>query len=272
MTEFAWNLFKNSNSQQNFVLSPLSAQVLLTYLAWAADGQTRNELVVSNGYGHPKQIQKIVQSMLSNGSGRELQIATAMFVAQDMRLNQEFLEGSYNYADVIPVNFMHSQAASRTVTKWLKDKTKGGLEFNELNYAPNTKIALANVVYFKGNWLYTFHPAKPGNFYTPQGPVQVEMMNMKRKFHWGKIGNIAEWVAMPYESQDSLIIILPNANYNVDTVINSLTYNEFDEVLYGIENEAKRADVNITLPKFKLESTTNLIEPLKRVSSRILNS
>lgn len=77
---------------------------------------------------------------------------------------------------------------------------------------------------------------------------------------------------MPYESQDSLIIILPNANYNVDTVINSLTYNEFDEVLYGIENEAKRADVNITLPKFKLESTTNLIEPLKRVSSRILNS
>lgn len=32
ITNFAWNLFRFSNSQQNFVLSPLSPQILLSYL------------------------------------------------------------------------------------------------------------------------------------------------------------------------------------------------------------------------------------------------
>lgn len=265
VTEFAWNLFKNSNTQQNFVLSPMSIQILLSYLAWVADGQTRTELVGSNGYGHPKQIQKIVQSMLADGSGRELQIASAIFVAKDMRLNQEFLDGSVKYADVVPVDFMQPQVASRSIAKWATEKTKGGLKLAEINYSPSTKVALANAVYFKGNWLYTFHPAQPGIFYAPQGTVQAEMMNMKRKFHWGKIGNIAEWVALPYESQDSLIIILPNIDQNIDNVINSMTYRQFDEVMFGIESESKRADVNITMPKFKLESTTGLVEPLQRV-------
>lgn len=32
ITNFAWNLFRFSNSQPNFVLSPLSPQILLSYL------------------------------------------------------------------------------------------------------------------------------------------------------------------------------------------------------------------------------------------------
>jgi hypothetical protein len=59
--------------------------MLLSYLAWVADGQTRAELLQGNGYGHPRQIQRIVSSMLSDGTGRELQIATAFFVSNEMR-------------------------------------------------------------------------------------------------------------------------------------------------------------------------------------------
>lgn len=85
VTDFAWNLFKNSNTLPNFVLSPLSPQILMSYLAYVADGQTRDELVNVNGFGNPDQIQTIVASMLSDGGGRDLQIATAFFVSQEMR-------------------------------------------------------------------------------------------------------------------------------------------------------------------------------------------
>lgn len=85
--EFAWNLFKSSNSQPNFVMSPLSPQMLLSYLAWVADGQTRNELVGANGYGSPTQMNRIVTSMLDDKKGRELEIATAFFVSKDMRFD-----------------------------------------------------------------------------------------------------------------------------------------------------------------------------------------
>lgn len=85
VTNFAWNLFKNSNTLPNFVLSPLSPQILLSYLAYVADGQTRDELVNVNGFGNPDQIQTLVASMLSDGGGRELQIASAFFISQEMR-------------------------------------------------------------------------------------------------------------------------------------------------------------------------------------------
>lgn len=85
ITEFAWRLFKGSNSQSDFVLSPLSPQILLSYLTWVAEGRTRQELVLANGYGSPESLQKTVNSLLSEGSKRELQIATAFFVSNDMR-------------------------------------------------------------------------------------------------------------------------------------------------------------------------------------------
>jgi hypothetical protein len=265
VTEFAWNLFKNSNNQPNYVLSPLSPQILLTYLAWVADGATRSELLSANIFGSPKSINSIINNLKSDTSGRALQIATAFFHSNEMRLNQEFLEKSIKNVDVFGVDFKQPAIAGRTISKWAEQKTKGALKLNNVNYAPATKIALTSAMYFKGNWIYTFQPAQPGTFYTPSGPVQAPMMNMKRKFRWGKIGNYAEWVALPYESDDSLIIILPNEGQNVDYVMNLMSPRDFEKVVTSIDSESSKADVNITMPKFKLESTTNLIEPLQKV-------
>lgn len=82
---FGWELFKNSNSRGNFVISPLSPQILLSYLAWVADGRTRNELKGVTGYGSPRPLERTIQSMLSSGTKKELQIATAFFTSKDMR-------------------------------------------------------------------------------------------------------------------------------------------------------------------------------------------
>lgn len=88
---------------------------------------------------------------------------------------------------------------------------------------------------------------------------------MKRKFRWGRLGDYAEWVAIPYESSDSLVIILPNPDRNIDVIIKGMTSKEIDNVMRDIDTESSKANVNITLPKFKLESTTSLITPLKKV-------
>ena len=97
------------------------------------------------------------------------------------------------------VDFKNPEAASRTIMKWANQKTKNGLKLKEINLAPTTKIALTSAVYYKSNWIYKFNPAQPGIFNSPNGQIQVPMMNMKRKFRWGKIGEFAEWAAIPYE-------------------------------------------------------------------------
>lgn len=181
------------------------------------------------------------------------------------RLNQQFLDKSVQTADVVNVDFKHPEAAGRTITKWANAKTKGALKINKIDFAPSTKIALTSALYFKGKFVYTFQKAQPGVFYAPDGAVGVEMMNMKRKFRWGRLGNYAEWVAIPYESSDSLVIILPNPDRNIDVIIKGMTSGEIDSVMRDIDTESSKANVNITLPKFKLESTTSLITPLKKV-------
>lgn len=143
---------------------------------------------------------------------------------------------------------------------------------NDIQFSPATKIALTSAIYFKGKFVYTFQEAKPGIFHSQNGPTQTKMMTMKRKFSWGKVSNFAEWVAIPYESSDMLVIILPKNGANVDNVISSMSSVDLGNIIRDIETDTSKANVNLTLPKFKFESTTNLVEPLQRVSVMLQRS
>lgn len=87
ITEFALQLFKASNKPEveNMVLSGLSPQVLLSYLNWASDGVTREEMKKAKVFGSPKNVQKMISRILSsNDENREMNIATAFFSSPDV--------------------------------------------------------------------------------------------------------------------------------------------------------------------------------------------
>lgn len=146
-------------------------------------------------------------------------------------------------------------------------------------------MALTSAIYFKGKFIYSFQEAQPGFFYSPTGPVNSKMMSMKRKFNWGTLGNFAEWVSIPYESSgesdeiiaignsfkplsfvsDALVIILPNKGFSIENVMTTMNVQDLGNLIEAIDSDSSRATVNLTLPKFKLESTTNLVDPLRRV-------
>lgn len=107
-----------------------------------------------------------------------------------------------------------------------------------MNFDPSTKIAMASAIYFKASWLFTFHPAQPGNFYVSKGETKtVQMMNMRRRFHWGEIDDYAQWAAIPYRSQDSLVIILPNKNEDLKSVMGKLNEGTMQEILDNVNDE-----------------------------------
>ena len=83
--EFSWNLFKNSKSEKNFVLSPVTPLILLTYLAYVAEGNTRKELIKAIEFGDPKSLYRFVDQLQKKNSDREFSIATAFFVSQKVQ-------------------------------------------------------------------------------------------------------------------------------------------------------------------------------------------
>lgn len=112
VTEFAWKLFKNSDTQANYALSPLSPQILLSYLAWVANGTTKSELVEANGYDSPQSIERTISSLTRHQSPdkpRELLISTAFFVSKDMRYVYSMFSCSYMHINTDRQTYIHTQ-------------------------------------------------------------------------------------------------------------------------------------------------------------------
>jgi hypothetical protein len=86
LTEFAWNLFKNSNNRPNFVISGLSPQLLLSYLNWGAEGDTRRQMTLAKIPGAPRNYNRLVKKLTrGNNEKRELKFATAFFHDKNMK-------------------------------------------------------------------------------------------------------------------------------------------------------------------------------------------
>ena len=157
-------------------------------------------------------------------------------------MNQKFVDQADGKADIVQVDFKDSEATGKKFQKWVDQKTKGGLKLNDISFDQSTKMVLSSALYFKSTWIYKFQPAKKGIFKTPAGNVEVEMMQMKQQFRWGKIDDYAEWVAIPYESEDSLVIILPNKNKTLDDVMEAFNERSLIEIMYDFDRDT--ADVS----------------------------
>ena len=154
------------------------------------------------------------------------------------RLNRDFVNQANGKADIVDVDFTNSSAAAETFQKWASVNTKNGLKLEEMNFDPLSKLVLASALFFKSNWLFRFEPATKGVFHAPGGDIDVDMMHMKQRFSWGKLGEIAEWAALPYESDECLIIILPNQKNNLDTVIDQITGRDLANLMYEFNSES----------------------------------
>lgn len=152
-------------------------------------------------------------------------------------MNEAFTQKTTGKIDVVSVDFANADTARETITEWAASKTKSGLDLKDLNFPASTKIALTSAMYYKDSWTYTFHPAGPRTFKTPTGDKTVDMMFMKKKFKSGNLGDYARWVAVPYESDDSLIIILPHENSTVDKVINQMDEQTFNQIMLDLDGD-----------------------------------
>lgn len=123
---------------------------------------------------------------------------------------------------------------------------------------------MTSVVYFAAKWLYSFHPAKNELFYGSTAKP-VKMMSIKKKFNYGNIDRLAEWVSVPYDSAESMVIIMPKEGLTLDNMIKSMTEGVFLNITENIYSEETQANVDLTMPTFSISSIVSLVEPFRNV-------
>ncbi|KAG0425647.1 hypothetical protein HPB47_027200 [Ixodes persulcatus] len=97
-------------------------------------------------------------------------------------------------------------------------------------------------------------------------PTLVDTMTQKMRVGYGSFDDLDVDVAeLPYRGHDySMVILLPKRNDGVDRLKGNLTV----EIMRSLLSELRERDVDVFLPKFKLESTYQLEDSLTALGIR----
>lgn len=168
------------------------------------------------------------------------------------------------------LDFAENVQSAATINGWVEDNTNNKIKdlIKADSLDADTRMVLVNAIYFKGFWTYQFDPKntfKAPFYLNEKDTVDVDFMKIKKHFKYGSLQDLdATAIELPYKDSDiSMLIILPNSKTGLSALegkLNTIDLSEISSKLYSQE-------VNVEIPKFKIEFDITLNDPLKKVSS-----
>ncbi|XP_055602044.1 serine protease inhibitor 42Dd-like isoform X2 [Uranotaenia lowii] len=273
---FALELYKQIIQAQkgNVVISPFSISSCLSFAGMGAAGPTAEEMFASLKHGSASERHgvadnygKILRNLVDNNS---LKIANKMYIMDKYSLKSSFHEIATKsfHSEAESVNFGDSATAAQTINNWVEGKTNNKIK--EL-ISPEalddlTRMVLVNAIHFKGTWTHQFNPDKtvPRPFWTSETEsVDVPMMNIKKQFNYGLFDelNMAALELTYSDSEVSMLILLPHERDGLAKLEENLLNINFDDIRSKMYNQ----EVEVFLPKFKIEFDLDLKETLEKL-------
>lgn len=284
-TAFAFDLYQAVRVQEgNQVYSPFSISLAFAMAYGGARGGTASQMAevlnynLSEGQFHPAfnaldldLARRPDQAADVDEDERfELTIANALWGQEDWPFLPGFLDLlASNYgAGMRLVDFQNApEAARRQINDWVSDQTRKRIQ-NIIPPGlpdPDTRLALANAIYFKATWEHEFDPndTSEAPFYLLDGAtVSVDMMGTGtgEEFAYAA-GDGWQAIALPYKGGlTEMVIIVPQAG-NFETFESTLTGEGYNEILAALEPQK----VILSMPKFTFESEYGLSDTLVRM-------
>ncbi|XP_063995364.1 antitrypsin-like isoform X2 [Diachasmimorpha longicaudata] len=271
-SEFGQAISKAENS--NLIASPISASMALSMLAYGARGDSEKQLKSVLHFNSDASVQKKgIKTLIENlkeFSKVDLKLANKIFLAQNVTVNPDFKEVSESIfkSAVQNVDYSAPKEASKTINDWCEQQTNSKIKdlFSADDFDNDTGLVLVNAVYFKGNWFQKFDAnlTTLTNFTLLDGTTKkVPTMNADRDYRFGVLEDLgATFVELPYESNDisdgiSMFIVLPNEPSGLKDLEKNLAKLDLNRLLAGTI-----CKVNLSLPKFKVQSKLDLKAPL----------
>ena len=274
-TKFALNLYqKLKDTEGNLFLSPYSISTALAMTYAGARDNTAKQMAETMHFSldqkqlHPAFAElRVTLNAVQQRRKVTLHVANSLWPQKGYPFLKEYLclTKKYYGVTITPVDYKAARkAASKTINKWVKDKTKKKIKdiiqpgvLNAL-----TRLILVNAIYFKGNWASQFRKSatKDVPFYlTQKESVSVPMMNQEETFGYAEYENI-QILKLPYIGYDlSMLVLLPKKIDGLADLEKSLTADNLERWRNRLYNK----EVYVFLPRFKMTSQFYLGEMLK---------
>lgn len=279
---FGFDLHKtlaNQVNEGNFIASPFSVSVMLAIMASGARGSTAKELshvMYGSNYtsGSQEDYTKMYTLLLDDNS-KIMTTANMVYPAINFRLLDSYKRSvSDRFNATVEEKDFSRPAVKDEINESVERETNGRIQ--DLIKEPlneDTRMALINTVLFTGGWEEPFpedHTVE-ADFYaedgTKRGKVQL-MSDYHRHILCTHDQDLqAKAVQLRYnDSASSMVVILPDRGVLLQKVVSRLTSDKFTDLIDLMRSQP----VDIWLPKFKIESSHNLIDSLRRLGVKDL--
>ncbi len=271
---FAASLFSQVGSQEqgkNFFISPLSVSMALAMTLNGANGQTYSDMQKTLGLSglSNDEINQSYQSLMTMFDNLDpsvtFNIANSIWYRNTFQVLSSFIavDSTYFSSEVRSLNFNDPSAAD-IINSWVSSKTNGKIPtIIDPPIDATVMMYLINALYFNGTWKYTFDTAntKPYPFYLSDGSKESDsMMVVHDTLNYYSDGDF-QVVELPYGNGEySMLVLLPTTSSSA-----SLAANFSQTELNSITGGLARRDVQLTLPKFKVEYSTKLRDILSQM-------
>ena len=277
-TAFAFDLMNQitqAKPDANVFISPYSVSSVLQMVENGAAGQTRAEMqkALRTAGLSTDSLNAEFKELDHQFTGRQdviLNLANGLWYQQGFHLKPAFVADNQKYfqAGLAGVDFDSAQSA-QIINDWADQQTKGKIkDVVQFPFPPQTRLILANAIYFKGRWVEPFkkrltrpHPFHLGGDQTKQTP----MMTQEGTFAYQDNPDF-QAVKLPYRGGLQMELFLPATNSSPRAFLSDVTGKP--SWREQIEGGFNRREGSVTLPKFKMEYEVQLNHPLQALGMK----
>jgi serpin B len=271
-----WHQVAASQRDSNVFASPLSASYALAMTMNGAGGSTLDEmrsalqlqnLSVSQANAGYKSVTALLTSL---DPSTTMQIANSIWYRSGFAVKQSFIDTTKSYfnATVSPLDFDDQSAALAAINGWVDTQTHGRIPTIVDEIHRDQVMFLINAIYFKGNWRLKFDSLLTTSepFHGVGGDRTVRLMHKSNAMFAYTETPSYQAVDLPYgDSAFTMTVVLPTPGTDVETVAASLTADSWQSLTSSLHP----TDVTLTLPKFSLSWSRDLIPDLQALGMRL---
>lgn len=254
----------------NWCVSPFSIRCALALAANGAAGDTKSQILAAAGITNLEAFNKSAEGLISlyeGGKSITLEIADSLWIntsrSEGIRFSDAYVSLVGKYFGATSETVEDTDAVER-VNAWTAEKTHDKIK--EIISDPDFAALLANAVYFKGAWADQFstYDTTKADFIEADGTKkQIYFMNRTGDYNV-YIGDDYKAIELPFTNTYN------GANFSLESedgksVSMFILIGGYGDVEDAVANTVfKSKKVELSIPKFRIESSLNMTGALKK--------
>lgn len=274
---FACDLYGKLGAQPgNLFFSPYSISSALAMTYGGAKGDTATCMAKTLHFDldadrlHPAYAQ-LYKAINAADKNRKYQLTTAnmLWGQKNYGFDPNFLKlTSDNYgAGLKELDLAgDSEASRKTINAWVEEQTKEKIKdlLPQGSIHADSRLVLTNAIYFKAAWMNAFPKGatKDEDFHvSADKKVKAPLMHVSEKMPYHGAEDF-QAVSIPYEQNElSMVVLLPKKVDGLAALEKGLTAEKLEQ----LHKQMRSAQVNLTLPKFKMTEKFGLKQTLSEM-------